>query len=268
VTAPPDEPTSTPFGELPSPLDSVEDLRTAAKWTMGATGAVGTALIGGAPLVAAGQVHGTGHAVLVGTALVVACIGVGLAIWQTSQVLVPPITTTAMLETPTAAEPRWLSWPVTPNWLKTWARKPQGLQKLRHMVDASPADFFGVVATSVDDLLAYRWATVGIANQVRDAEDPARRAVLGAAYQEILRDAERAEPYVGWLLATAHVWQIRAKLRRAQWSLLAGVILVAVGASIFLTVTGQQSGPDYVPVVTTRPTTLPGATPLASPSGR
>jgi hypothetical protein len=46
-----------PFGELPSPLDSIDDLRAAAKWMIAAAGAVGAALIGGAPLVAAGQVH-------------------------------------------------------------------------------------------------------------------------------------------------------------------------------------------------------------------
>ena len=263
MTAPADKPDSTPFGELPSPLDSVDDLRTAAKWTIGAAGAVGTALIGGAPLVAAGQVHGAGDAVLVGVALVVACAGVGLAIWQTSQVLVPPITTTAMLEAP-PAEPGWLSWRITPDWLKTWARKPRGLQKLQDMMDASPADFFGVLATSVDELLSYRWVAVELGNQVRNETNPDRRAQLEAAYQQVLPDAKRAEPYVGWLLATAHVWQIRAKLRRAQRSLLAGAILVAVGASIFLTVTGKQGGPDYVPVVTTRPAASLSATPSSS----
>src|SRR5258708_30667053 len=89
-----------PFGELPPPLDSVADLRSAAKWTIAAAGAVGTALIGGVPLVAAGQVHGIGRAVLVAAGLVVALTGVGLAIWQTSQVLVPPITTAATLRAP------------------------------------------------------------------------------------------------------------------------------------------------------------------------
>lgn len=238
----PDAATGMPFGELPSPLDSVADLRTAAKWTIAAAGAVGAALIGGAPLVAAGQVHGVGRAVLVGAALVVALAGVGLAIWQTSQVLVPPITTQATLREP-------------------------GLKKLRDMIDASPADFFGVLATSVDDLLHYRAVAANLGIALRAAPDPARRAQIEPLYRQVLTDAGRVEPYVGWLLATAHVWQVRAKLRRAQWSLLGGVVLVAVGAATFLAVTGQQNGPDYVPVVTTRPTVAPAAASSAPVGG-
>lgn len=234
--------TGMPFGELPSPLDSVADLRAAAKWMIVAAGAVGTALIGGAPLVAAGQVHGIGRAVLVGAALVVALTGVGLAIWQTSQVLVPPITTQATLHEPE-------------------------LKKLRDMIDASPADFFGVLARSVDELLHYRAVAANLGVLLTATADPAARARIEPLYRQVLTDAGRAEPYVGWLLATAHVWQIRAKLRKAQWSLLGGVVLVAVGAAVFLAVTGQQSGPDYVPVVTTQPTAVPSATPSATASG-
>jgi len=247
-----------PFGRLPSPLDSVADLRSAAKWTMAAAGGVGAALIGGVPLVAAGHVHGIWRAVLVAVALVVALIGVGLAIWQTSQVLVPPITTQATLREP--QEAKQLSG------FRKWraGRRLRELTKLRTMIDASPADYFGVLATSVDDLLHYRAVAANLGVQLRSTRDPAARAVLEPLYRQVLADAVRAEPYVGWLLATAHVWQIRAKLRRAQWSLLGGVVLVAAGAGVFLAVTGQQSGPDYVPVVTTRPTIVPAASATGS----
>ena len=54
-------------GSLPSPLDSVHDMRTAAKWMLAAAGAVGAALISGGPLVAVGQVHGLWHAFLAGS---------------------------------------------------------------------------------------------------------------------------------------------------------------------------------------------------------
>jgi hypothetical protein len=106
----------------------------------------------------------------------------------------------------------------------------------------------------VDDLLHYRAVAANLGLQLRNTREPAARARLEPLYRQVLADAARAEPYVGWLLATAHVSQIRAKLRRAQWSLLGGVVLVAAGAAVFLAVTGQQSGPDYVPVVTTQPT--------------
>jgi hypothetical protein len=46
---------------LPSPLDAVDDLRAAARWTIAAAGAVGAALISGGSLVAVGKVHGLGN---------------------------------------------------------------------------------------------------------------------------------------------------------------------------------------------------------------
>jgi hypothetical protein len=185
---------------------------------------------------------------------------VGWAIWQTSQVLVPPVTTQATLREPAGIQQL--------SGLKKWRaqRRVRELTKLRTMIDASPADFFGVLATSVDDLLHYRAVAANLGLQLRNTQDQAARAVLEPLYRQVLADAGRAEPYVGWLLATAHVWQIRAKLRRAQWSLLGGVVLVAAGAALFLAVIGQQSGPTYVPVVTTQPTAVPSAVPSASAS--
>ena len=74
-------------------LTPFDDMRTAAKWMLAAAGAVGAALISGGPLVAVGQVHGLWHAFLAWLGLVVALGGVGVAIWYTSQVLVPRLTT-------------------------------------------------------------------------------------------------------------------------------------------------------------------------------
>ena len=59
---------------------------------------MGAALISGGPLVAVGQVHGAAHALLAGAGLVVALSGVGLAIWSTSKVLSPRLTTPADAE--------------------------------------------------------------------------------------------------------------------------------------------------------------------------
>lgn len=223
------------FGELPSPLDSAEDLRDAAKWMIAAAGAVGTALIGGGPLVAVGKVHGLGDSVIVGVALVVALIGVGLAIWQISQVLVPPLTTQATLSEPS-------------------------MRKLKEIIDSAPAEYFGVVASGVDDLLHHRAVAANLGWQAAAETDPGRRAHLEALYRTAQRNAIRADPYVKWLLATAHVWQIRAALRRARWYLLLSVVLVAAGAVAYLSVTGQHE-PVYVPVVTPQVTTAPTAHP-------
>jgi hypothetical protein len=134
------------------------------------------------------------------------------------------------------------------------------------MIDASPADFFGVLAGGVDDLLHYRAVAANLGVTLRTEPDPARRARLEPLYLQALADAVRVQPYVSWLLATAHVWQIRAKLRRAQWALLGGVVLVAAGVAGFLAVTGQQNGPVYVPVVTTQPTAVPTVVPAGAAS--
>ncbi len=81
------------YGSLPSPLDSIDDMRSAAKWMLAAAGAVGATLISGGTLVAIGQVHGVWNAFLAALGLVFALGGVGVAIWYTSNVLMPRLTT-------------------------------------------------------------------------------------------------------------------------------------------------------------------------------
>jgi hypothetical protein len=224
---------STPFDSLPSPLEAVDDLRAAARWMIAAAGAVGAVLISGGPLVAIGKVHGLGHALIAGAALVVALAGVGLAIWQTSWVLVPPITTPATLQ-------------------------QRSMRELREMIDAAPADFFGVAAASVSDLLRHRAIAVNLNRAVAAEKDPQRRAVLQGHLRRAQVNVARTDPYVRWLLAIGHVWQINAALRRAQWSALVAVVLVAAGAVAFFTVTGQQ-GTTYVPVLTPQISATPSA---------
>jgi hypothetical protein len=238
MTTPPAQPDADPaasFNSLPSPLDAVDDLRAAARWTIVAAGAVGTALIGGAPLVAIGKVHGLLHAVIAGASLLVALAGVGLAIWQTSQVLVPPLTTPTTLSKPS-------------------------MDALRKTINDTPWYFFGIAAQSIDDLLRHRHIAVNLARQLAAEQDPAQRGRLEAALNRVLANAERADPYVRWLLATAHVWQIREALRRAQRYTLIGGALIAVAAAAFFSVTGEQ-GPVYVPVVTPQITAVPTAHP-------
>jgi hypothetical protein len=223
--------TPMPFDALPSPLDAVDDLRSAARWMIAAAGAVGAVLLSGGPLVAVGRVTGLGHALIAGAALVVALAGVGLAIWQTSLVLVPPVTTPSTL-------------------------RQDSTKELREIIDATPADFFGLAATSVEDLLRHRAIAANLSQAVMAEGDPRRRAVLERHLRRAQANIARTDPYVRWLLATAHVWQIQAALRRARWFSLVAVVLVAAGAVAFFWVTGQQ-GTVYVPVLTPQITAPP-----------
>jgi len=229
------------FEGLPSPLEAVDDLRAAAKWTLAAEGAVGAALISGSPLVAVGRVHGVAHALIAGSGLVVALGGVGLAIWFTSKVLSPRLTTPETLRSP-------------------------ALTGLRRVIEAEPAQFFGVVATKVDALLLHHEVAVDLARQVAAERDPARRQLINRQLRRAEANAARADPYVRWLLALAHVWRIEADLRRSRWSTMAGGLLVIAGAVLFFVATGE---PTYVPVLTPQVTAVPSVTasPTAVPGG-
>ena len=213
--SPPGDSPGTPFDALPSPLEAIPDLRAAARWMIAAFGAVGAALIGGGPLVAVGRVHGLGDALIAGAALLIAVTGVSIAIWQVSQVLLPPVTTTATLSSPMT-------------------------RGLRAMIDAAPVDFFGSAATSVDDLLRHRTIAANIQLALLTEIDPGRRELLRHHLQRAKANISLTDPFVRWLLAMAHVWQIRAAFQEARrWCLLA-VVLVTVGAVAFLTVTGRS----------------------------
>jgi hypothetical protein len=224
----------TPVNALPSPLDAVDDLRSAARWTLAAAGGVGTILLSGGPLVAVGQIHGFSHAIVAGAGLAVALAGVGLAIWQTSQVLIPRVTTPTIVMMPALAP---------------W----------RAEIDRSPSDYFGSLATSVQDLLRHQAVAASLARQLAREPDPRRRRLFEKELRRVEGNAARAAPYVRWLLAAAHVWTIQADLRRAQRATLAGALLVVVGAVALFSATGQ--GPTYVPVLTPQVT----ATPTVSP---
>jgi hypothetical protein len=71
-------------------------------------------------------------------------------------------------------------------------------------------------------------------------------------------------PYVRWLPALGHVWQIKQTLERSRWFTLAGGVLVIAGSVLLFTATGT-SGPTYVPVLTPSPTASPSAAVTPSP---
>jgi hypothetical protein len=197
---------------LPSPLDAISDLRAAARWTIAAFGVVGTALIGGGPLVAVGKVHHLTNAVVAGAGLLIAVFGIGMAIWTTSQVLIPPLTTLSTLDSPLT-------------------------RQLRVMIDNAPAEFFGATATSVSDLLRHRIIAINVRQKLTEESDPARCHVWQHYLHRAQSNANRTEYQVRWLLAMAHVWQIRAAMRRARIWCLLGLILVVIGAVTFLIAT-------------------------------
>jgi hypothetical protein len=230
-------------GPLPSPLDSVDDMRSAAKWMLAAAGAVGAALISGGPLVAVGQVHGFWHTFLAWVGLVIALGGVAVAVWFTSKVLVPRLT--------------------TPNTV----RDSPDLEDLRKQIKAEPAEFMGFSATTVDGLFRrhdrLREKVAGLTLQVARAENSDLRARFQAELQREQQNRAIVEVYVRWVLALGHAWLVRADLERSRrWTLLGGVI-VAFGAVLFFSVTGSN-GPTYVPVMTPAPTATAAPLPAAT----
>ena len=205
---------SAATGSLPSPLDAVDDLRSTAKWTLAMAGAVGAVLISGGPLVAVGHVHGTLHALLAGAGLVLAVIGIGLAIWTTSQVLAPRLTTPATL-------------------------RSRALKGLRRQLDAEPEQFFGVAATSVNGLLMHKAVAVDLARKLAVAKDPQQRVRIESDLGRARRNAERAAPYVRQLLPLGHAWAVKRALDRSRWCTLGGGVLVVAGAVLFFIATGN-----------------------------
>jgi hypothetical protein len=256
---------------LPSPLDSVSDMRAAAKWMLAAAGAVGAALISGGPLVAVGQVHGVVHAVLAGLGLAIAIGGVGTAIWFTSKVLVPRLMTPAVLKEagrPESAPSRGSVLRVRlPAILQPTGQRE--LATLKELIDAEPAEFFGIAAASVDGLFArqegLRQNAASLARQAPREKDPQRRAMYQEQLRRVEENGERVGRYVRYLLALGLAWQIKADLELSRKWTLVGSALVIVGAVLFFSVTGSN-GPAYVPVVTTAPTATSSPAPAATPA--
>jgi hypothetical protein len=232
---------------LPSPLDSVSDMRAAAKWTLAASGAVGAALISGGPLVAVGKIHGALHAVLAGLGLAIALSGVGIAIWFTSRVLVPRLMTPAVLKN---------------------ARRPE-LAMLKKLIDAEPTEFFDIAATSVDGLFArqqqLRENAASLARQISREKDPQRHTMYQNQIRRVEKNRERVGRYVQYVLALGSAWQIKADLELSRKWTLAGAMLVIIGAVLFFISTSNNE-PTYVPVVTTTPATTSTLVPTATPA--
>lgn len=70
--------------------EAIGQVRTTAKWLIGAFGAIAAALIAGISLSDLGKVHGTGYVVAAFVSVVVALLSATIAIVATARVLTPP----------------------------------------------------------------------------------------------------------------------------------------------------------------------------------
>ncbi|AJF70278.1 hypothetical protein SVTN_38745 [Streptomyces vietnamensis] len=170
-------------------------------------------LLGGGPLLAVGRIGDWAHALWAGGGLLVALLGIAWAMWQTSEVLVPPLTTPAVLASP-------------------------ALRGLREQLDAAPGYYFGSVATDVEGLLRHRRIAMEISRRMPTA-GAAERAALERGLATAHRNIARTDPYLRWLLATAHAWIVREKLRKARRHTFLSAVLVITGAVVFLGATGR-----------------------------
>jgi hypothetical protein len=239
---------------LPSPLDSIEDMRSAAKWMLAAAGAVGATLISGGPLVATGHVHGALNISLAALGLVFAVGGAGMAIWYTSDVLVPRLTTPAVFQS------------------------AKELTDLRVTINREPEQFLGVAPpprggapdTPLDRLFRrpeeLRQNAASLARQAAVEKDPKRREQFQKQLRRVNDNRERVGRCIRYILVLGHAWRIKAALQQARLATLAGAGLVIVGAVLFFSSTASN-GPTYVPVLTTAPTPTASPSPTTSPTG-
>ncbi|MFB7613642.1 hypothetical protein [Kitasatospora sp. NPDC056181] len=194
-------------------LDSVTDMRSTARWTIGALGAVGSLVLGGLPLAGVNEIHGGTRLWLAFAGLSLAVLGVSWAVYWTSDVLTPRFTTPA-----------------------TW--NARAVRPLRAVAEAEPALFFGHFGRTPAELTAAceLHATVvanltsALAAQPAAAEAEQLRAARAVA-EANLAGAQRR---LAELLDLMHAWSVRAALVAARWHTLAGGIAVAGGATLFL----------------------------------
>jgi hypothetical protein len=200
---------------LPSPLESVADMRATAKWILAALAVTGAALLGGGPLTAVGRIHGLGHAVTAYAGLLLSLVGIGWAIWRTADALIPPLTTPRSLE----------SSPL--------------LADLRSRIAGEPESFYGPFGASVGDLhgaLEFHSTVTRNIERLLELEGPdgPRRALLLGKLAESRTTTAAIHARLRSLWELAHAWQVRAQLRNARLHSLAGGALAALGAVVFL----------------------------------
>lgn len=219
-----------------SPLESVADMRTTAKWIVAAAAGACTALLGAAPLVALGKVNGVGEAVQALAGLCLALVGLAWIIWQTAEALIPPVTTLASLR-----EPRFAG--------------------LRERIQQDPGAFFGAFGRTVEELsmAVEQWRNTHVnTGEILDREeDPVRRRILERGMHAAQANADQAGARLTRLVEFAHAWDVRERLRRARLHAFGGAVVVVLGAVIFATSTGGGTPSKPHPTMTSSPAATP-----------
>ena len=224
MTAPPDPALGQEAAkDDPVVLDlraSVADMRSTAKWIIGAAAATGSLLLAGGPLTVAGKIHGPEAAVRAAVGMLVAILGAGWAVYRTSEVLTPRVATFDDLHEP-------------------------GLSGLRRMIDRSPSAFYGPFGADPVALQRERTLRSAICRQLAAAlvheDDPTRLRTLEHALSVARTNAALAERTQRRLLTWIHAWQVREALRLARRDTLLASLLVVLGAALFFTAPGQAA---------------------------
>ncbi|MFE4972077.1 hypothetical protein ACFRAR_08155 [Kitasatospora sp. NPDC056651] len=206
-------PDVTPGPRTGAVVDSVADMRSTARWTIGALGAVGGLVLGGLPLAGVSEVHGSTGLWLAFSGLALTVLGVSWAVYWTGDVLTPRLTTPAAWNSP-------------------------AVRPLRAVAEAEPSLFFGPFGRSPADLVraCELHATVlanltsALAAQPAAAEADELRAARAIAEANLAGARRRLTD----LLDLMHAWSVRAALVTARWHTLAGGIAVAGGVTLFL----------------------------------
>lgn len=213
--------------------DAVTDMRATARWTIAASSAVGALLLGGAPIVAIGHLKGVLHIAFAYVGLAIAIAGVGWAIWQTSEALIPRIHTIAQLQDPDVAE-------------------------LRDFIAKDPSAFYGEFGQNPQDLrnayiindkAAARLAVMAAREQ---GEKMAR--ILEHAYSDARANADLAYDLEGELTAFVHGWKVLAAVKRARTHTIVAAVVVVLGTFVFLVSSSGVSpttSPSPAPTVKT-----------------
>jgi hypothetical protein len=194
-------------------LDSVNDMRSTARWTIGALGAVGGLVLGGLPLAAVGKLNSGNRLWLAFAGLALATLGVLWAVAWTCEVLTPRFTTLRSLDAP-------------------------GLKGLKARIAAEPDAFLGQLTSTPAELVrAYRLHALVAAN-LRTAlaaePDPNRRELLTRSLALAQQNSDGCQGRLHALLDLVQAWSVRSALVRARWHTLSGGLMVAAGVVLFL----------------------------------
>ncbi|MFB8398239.1 hypothetical protein [Streptomyces yangpuensis] len=199
---------------------SVADMRSTARWIVGAAAAAGSLLLAGGPLTVVGKLHHVGDAVVAAAGLLMALLGVAWAIHRTSQVLTPRVATFDDLGRP-------------------------ALRGLRELIDRSPGDFYGPFTPDPVALQEERTLRTAVCTRLTAAlvheDDATRRRTLEHALAVARGNASLAERTQRRLLTWIHAWQVREALRTARRDTFVASLAVVLGAALFFTAPGTTS---------------------------